>query len=89
MAEKHNLPEGIHIVGRVLNSEKRSGTSKTGNPYTMLTYMVICGDKVVNVSQNDAETAPVHPNGTLIQIEITPNFRDNGVIVLSGNCLSI
>ena len=86
---ENTLPEGIFINGRVLNSQEKKGTSKTGNPYHMLTYMVLCGTKVVSVQQSNAETAPIHPSGQQVTIEIEPSFRDNGVIIISGDVKSI
>lgn len=88
MSKETNLPSGIFVRGQILSSEKKSGTSKAGNAYTMLSYMVMCGRKIVKVDQIDAETAPVHPEDTTVEIEIKPSFRDNGVILLSGNVVA-
>lgn len=76
---------GIFIAGRILNAQEKKGTSKAGNPYHMLTYMVLCGSQVVSVQQTNAETAHVHAQGSEVVIEIEPSFRDNGVILISGN----
>ena len=77
--------QGIFISGRVLNSQEKRGTSKTGNPYHMLTYMILCGSQVVSIQQTDADNAIVHKNGSDVVIDIEPSFRDNGVILISGN----
>jgi hypothetical protein len=86
--EKHK--EGIFIVGRVLNVEEKKGvSSKSGNPYHMITYMVLCGQKVCSVQQTQAETAPLHPANTIVSINIEPSFRDNGVILMSGDLVKL
>lgn len=88
MSEKNTTPHGVFVTGRILNSQDKKGISKAGNPYHMLTYMVLCGDKVVSVQQSNAETAPLHANGSVVSIEIEPSFRDNGVILISGDVKS-
>jgi len=87
---KSNLPHGIFVQGTVLNCQEKKGIAKaSGNPYHMMTYMVLCGTKVVSVQQSNAETAPVHVTGTEVSIEIEPSFRDNGVILISGDVKAI
>lgn len=89
MEKNQTIAHGIFINGRILNCQEKKGiAAKTGNPYHMRTYMVLCGEKVVSVQQTSAENAPLHPNGTVVSIEIEPSFRDNGVILITGDVKS-
>ena len=84
--ETENLQDGVYIVGTVINATERRGNAKaTGNPYCMLTYMIHCGNKIVSVQQTDAENAPRHTTGTRVAVDIEPSFRDNGLVIISGN----
>tara|TARA_B110001469_G_scaffold38004_1_gene37882 strand:- start:905 stop:1183 length:279 start_codon:yes stop_codon:yes gene_type:complete len=86
---KPSLPHGIFIQGSVLNCQEKKGIAKaSGNPYHMMTYMILCGTKVVSIQQTNAETARVHNTGDEVSIEIEPSFRDNGVILITGNVVA-
>jgi hypothetical protein len=87
--ETQTVTDGIFIAGRILNVEEKRGTSKAGQPYFMLGYMVLCGTKVVKVQQTQSDSAPVHKAGERVMIDIEPSFRDNGVIICSGNVVKI
>ena len=83
------LQEGILICGQILNCQDKQGKSKTGNDYHMRTYMVLCGRKIVSVQQTNVDTAPLHPDGTKVVVEIEPSWKDNGVIIISGDVKSV
>ena len=77
--------EGISICGRILRRERKTGTNKNGQPFTIISYMVICGSEIIKVNQNDTDSGEFHPEGSLITIRPTPSYKDNGVLLMNGD----
>lgn len=87
MANPANTP-GVNVVGTLLNDpELFSGKSKaTGNDFHNMSYMVLCGNQIVRVTQfSDSPVASPLKMGQMVRVSPQASGKDNGVIVMNGS----
>jgi len=80
------LPTNIIAIGRAVGDfELKSGTSKTGKPYSLVIGKMISGTSFVNVTESvpQGQNPFLPSDGDEVRACIVPSYKDDGLISLN------